>query len=106
MPGSAGSESPLAIVPGEYLGDELMVCVVEFPGDGSSISVGGMYHGAPNAPCQAVFWHSELGKSLVVPSGNEGKSPQGACCEARRFCDGQMGGRQCGGVRQRGSLDA
>ena len=50
VPGSA-SESPLALIPSEYVGDEFMVRVVEFPGEGNSISVGGLY--SSNAPCQA-----------------------------------------------------
>eukprot|EP00438_Fugacium_kawagutii_P035121 Skav218761 [mRNA] locus=scaffold1372:157153:159708:- [translate_table: standard] len=54
VPGSAGSESPLALIPAEYVGDEFMVRVVEFPGDGNSISVGGMYDAiSSSAPCQA-----------------------------------------------------
>lgn len=54
VPGSAGSESPLALIPAEYVGDEFMIRVVEFPGDGNSISVGGMYDAiSSSAPGQA-----------------------------------------------------
>eukprot|EP00434_Breviolum_minutum_P000517 symbB.v1.2.000444.t6/scaffold32.1/size405148/17 len=53
VPGSAGSESPLALIPAEYVGDEFMVRVVEFPGEGNSISVGGMYDATQEIPRQA-----------------------------------------------------
>ena len=52
----------LALIPAEYVGDEFMVRVVEFPGEGNSISVGGMYDATPS-PRQAgevwlQLWHS------------------------------------------------
>lgn len=85
VPGSAGSESPLAIVPAEYVGDEFMVRVVEFPGDGNSISVGGMYHAAPNAPCQAgdlgflpqSFGIRSLGNLSLSQVGTKGSRREG-----------------------------
>lgn len=53
VPGSAGSESPLALVPAEYVGDEFMIRVMDFPGEGNSISVGGLFFTGKEAPCQA-----------------------------------------------------
>mmetsp|Transcript_24453 Transcript_24453/g.56698 ORF Transcript_24453/g.56698 Transcript_24453/m.56698 type:complete len:364 (+) Transcript_24453:71-1162(+) len=53
VPGSAGSESPLALVPAEYVGDEFMVRVVEFAGEGNSISVGGLFFSGKEVPFQA-----------------------------------------------------
>ena len=45
--------SRLALIPAEYVGDEFMVRVVEFPGEGNSISVGGMYDATQEIPRQA-----------------------------------------------------
>ena len=47
------STSRLALIPAEYVGDEFMVRVVEFPGEGNSISVGGMYDATQEIPRQA-----------------------------------------------------
>ncbi|CAJ1342309.1 unnamed protein product [Effrenium voratum] len=75
VPGSAGSESPLALVPAEYVGEEFMVRVVEFPGDGNSISVGGIY-GTGTAPCQA---------------GDLGFLPQSFGIRSQHFTNSQVG---------------
>ena len=54
---STSTSLRLALIPAEYVGDEFMVRVVEFPGEGNSISVGGMYDATPS-PRQAgeVWW--------------------------------------------------